>query len=72
MRINKSTKWTVGLPLVQHQKNRKHNKGINSTPYNAVFGHEAYNGLEMVNQLTDSQKKGIKTVKDLFLALGKI
>lgn len=66
MRTNKTTKWTVGLPLVQHQKNRKHNTGINSTPYCALFGHEVYNGLEIVTELSDAQCKSIKTAKELF------
>lgn len=46
MRENKNPNWSIGLYIVQHQKNRKYHSGIKTTPYNMMFGHEAYNGLE--------------------------
>ena len=55
MRDNKSCHWTQGLPIVQHQKNRKFHRGIQTSPYNALFGSEAFNGLEMVNQISCDQ-----------------
>ena len=48
---------------------RKFNRGTNSTPFNAVYGHEAYNGLELINQLFTEQKN-IKSAKQLFTILG--
>ena len=35
------------------------------SPYNALFGEEMYNGLEVFNLPEDEAKK-IKTAKDLF------
>ena len=70
MRDNKSCHWTQGLPIVQHQKNRKFHRGIQTSPYNALFGSEAFNGLEMVNGLSQQQKKGIKITKELFTIFG--
>ncbi len=49
---------------------RKFNRGINSSSFKALYGHEAYNGLEIVNNLTSDQKKGIKTSQELFSVLG--
>jgi hypothetical protein len=43
MRENKNPNWSIGLYIVQHQKNRKYHSGIKTTPYNMMFGHEAYN-----------------------------
>lgn len=37
---------------------RKHNKGINCSPFNALYGHEAFNGLEQVTGISSQQKKG--------------
>jgi len=71
MRENKNIKWSVGLPLVNHQKNRSYHTGIKTTPYNALFGKEAYNGLEITN-LPPETKKKIKTVKDLYSVLSGI
>ena len=65
MRENKCSKWSLGLPLVQHQKNRKYHRGIGTSPFNAVFGREAYNGLEIVNIPAENKKK-INTIQDLF------
>lgn len=59
MRENKTTNWVVGLPMVEHQKNRKLNKGINCSPFLALYGHEAFNGLEAVTGISAQQKKGI-------------
>ncbi len=52
-------------PLVMHQKKRKYHTGIKTTPFNAVFGKEAYNGLEITNLSTEI-KKDVKTIKDLY------
>ena len=71
MRQTKSTKWTLGLPIVEHQKNRKFHSGIKSTPYNALFGHEAYNGLEIFTQFDDEQRANINTLNDLYRAMGE-
>jgi len=49
---------------------RKFNRGINSSSFKALYGHEAYNGLEIVNNLTSDQKKAIKTSQELFSVLG--
>ena len=52
---------------------RKLNKGINCTPYFAVFGKEAYNGLEMdsrINGLSSEDFGKIKTTTQLFTILG--
>jgi hypothetical protein len=38
-----------------NQKNRKYHTGIKTTPFNAVFGKEAYNGLDEI-------KKDAKTI----------
>ena len=72
MRQTKSTQWSVGLPIVEHQKNRKFHTGIKSSPYCALFGHEAYNGLEILTQLTEDEKEGINTLNELYRALGKL
>jgi len=68
MRENKCSEWSKGLPIVQYIKNRKHHRGIGTSPYNALFGKEAYNGLEIV-QLPNESKKKIKTVKELLTIL---
>ena len=65
MRSNKTSNWVLGLPYVQYIKNRKFNKGIGTSAYAAVFGKDAYNGLELIN-LPDEQKNKIKCVKDLY------
>ncbi len=65
MRENKNPNWSIGLYIVQHQKNRKYHSGIKTTPYNMMFGHEAYNGLEITNLPRESKEK-IKTIKDLY------
>jgi len=46
MREHKTTNWTLGLPIVQHPKNRKFHRGINNTAYNTLFGRESFDGLE--------------------------
>ena len=66
MRENKSTHWTIGLPYVQHQKNRN----IGTSPFQALFGSAAYNGLEFLNLPRESKNK-IKTASDLFSVIGK-
>ena len=51
------------------------NKGINCTPYFAVFGREAYNGLEMdsrINGLSSEDFGKIKTTTQLFTILGML
>jgi len=65
MRTNKTSNWAIGLPFVQYIKNRKFNKGIGMSSYQAVFGKEAYNGLEIIN-LPDAQIEKIKSLKDLY------
>jgi len=40
----------------------KFNRGINCSSFKALYGHIAYNGLEIVNNLNMEQKKGIKSV----------
>ncbi|CAF1140798.1 unnamed protein product, partial [Brachionus calyciflorus] len=65
MRQFKCSNWSKALPLIQHQKNRKFHRGIGTSPFNAVFGKEAYNGLEISNLPADNKKK-IKTINDLF------
>ena len=69
MRENKTTNWAFGLAIIQHQKNRKHHRGIGMSPFKAMFGHDAYNGLENVN-VSDEQKTSISTAKELFALLG--
>jgi hypothetical protein len=71
MRENQNPKWSLGLPLVMHQKNRKYHTGIKTTPFNAVFGKEAYNGLEITN-LSAEIKKDVKTIKYLYRVLSSI
>jgi hypothetical protein len=68
MRENNNPHWSLGLPLVMHQKNRKFHKGIGTSPYNALFGKEAYNGLELIN-LPATAKEKIKNIKDLYNVL---
>ena len=45
---------------------------FNQSPYNALFGHESYVGLDIFTTLTSDQKSSLKTVKQLFELLGKI
>ena len=68
MREHKNPHWSLGLSLVMHQKNRKFHRGLGTSPFNALFGKEAYNGLEIVNIPAESKKK-IKTIKDLYHVL---
>jgi hypothetical protein len=35
---NKTTKWSDGLKYVQVKKNRSFHRGINRSPYEAMFG----------------------------------
>ena len=42
--------------------------GIGTSPYNALFGKEAYNGLELIN-LPATAKEKIKNIKDLYNVL---
>ena len=71
MRENKNPYWSLGLPIVMHQKNRKFHSGIQTTPYNALFGKEAYNGLEFLNLPKESKEK-VKTIKDLYSLLSGV
>ena len=64
MRENRNPNWSLGLAIVMHQKNQKYHSGIKITPFNAMFGKEAYNGLECLNLPTESREQ-VKTVKDL-------
>ncbi len=48
-----------------HCKNRKYHRGIGTSPFNAVFGRDAHNGLEIVN-IPPVYKGKIYTTKDLF------
>ena len=72
MREHRSTNWSFGIKVVQYQKNLKHHRGINSSPYNALFGHESYDGINIFTTLTSDQKSSLKTVKQLFELLGKL
>jgi hypothetical protein len=49
----------------------KYHSGIKTTPFNAMFGKEAYNGLECLNLPTESREQ-VKTVKDLYSVLSGI
>jgi hypothetical protein len=33
MRTNKTSHWSKGLPIVQYTKNRKHHRGIGTSPF---------------------------------------
>ena len=57
MREYKNPHWSLGLSLVMHQKNRKFHRGLGTSPFNALFGIEAYNGLEIINIPAESKKK---------------
>ncbi len=63
--------WMRKNPLAMHQKNRKYHTGIKTTPFNAIFGKEACNGLEITN-LSAEIKKDVKTIKDLYRVLSGI
>jgi len=71
MREHKTTTWTLGLPMVQHQKNRKFHREINNTPYNALFGRESFDGLEEVKELSKEQKKNLIDARSFFTLIGK-
>lgn len=45
MADNKSTNWANGLRFVQLKKNRSFHRGINRSPYEAMFGVPIRNGL---------------------------
>ena len=70
MRNHKTTNWSLGLALVQHQKNRKFHRGINTSPYNALFGRESYDGLEQLSELSDAQKDDLIDARALFTLIG--
>jgi len=65
MRKTKSSRWSLGLPLVQYQKNSKYHRGIGMSPMCAVYGRESYAGLDILN-LPDENKENINSVKDLY------
>ena len=71
MRLNKTSYWSLGLPLVMHQKNRKFHIGIGTSLHNALFGKESYNGLEIMN-LPIASKEKIKTLADLYREFSRI
>ena len=70
MRKHKTTNWSLGLALVQHQKNRKFHRGINTSPINALFGRESYDGLEQLSELSDAQKDDLIDARALFTLIG--
>ena len=61
MREYKSSYWSQRLPYVMHIKNRKPYRGIGTSPFNALFGRDAFNGLEFIN-IPKENKEKIKTV----------
>lgn len=44
---------------------RKMNKSINCSPFNALYGHEAFNGLEQVVGISAQKKRYLNCIKDL-------
>nr|XP_022920129.1 uncharacterized protein LOC111428710 [Onthophagus taurus] len=49
MQENETTKWAEGLRFVQLKKNRSFHRGIQRTPYEAMFGIPLVNGLKDSN-----------------------
>jgi len=52
-------------------KNRKFHRGINNTPYNALFGRESFDGLEEVKDLSKEQKKNLIDARSFFTLIGR-
>lgn len=78
MQENQTTKWSEGLRFVQLQKNRSFHRGIQRTPYEAMFGTPLINGLndsnlplEIVERLQDEddiyklQNSGGENIEDI-------
>ncbi|KAK4887360.1 hypothetical protein RN001_003631 [Aquatica leii] len=62
MQENQSSKWSEGLRFVQLKKNRSFHRGIQRTPYQAMFGTSLINGLtdsnlplEIIERLRDEE-----------------
>lgn len=62
MQETQSSKWSEGLRFVQLKKNRSFHRGIQRTPYEAMFGTRLINGLtdsnlplEIVEKLQDEE-----------------
>lgn len=62
MQETQSSKWSEGLRFVQLKKNRSFHRGIQRTPYEAMFGTRLINGLtdsnlplEIVQKLQDEE-----------------
>ena len=64
MRENNSFSWKVGLKFVQFNKNNSHHSGINRTPYKAMIGSDAKNGLNFVTTTTGNLST-LSTEEDL-------
>ena len=71
MRDNNSTKWSFALPMVMFTKNNKFHRGLKLSPYKAVFGWDAFLGLDSLN-LPQAEVEKITTVKELYNLLGII
>ena len=71
MRDNNSTKWSLALPMVIFTKNNKFHRGVKLSPYKAVFGWDAFLGLDSLN-LPQAEVEKITTVKELYNLLGII
>ncbi|CAI6358371.1 unnamed protein product [Macrosiphum euphorbiae] len=53
MRDNNTSKWSEGLRFIQLMKNRAYHKGINRSPYEALFGCKMKVGLDTPYILKD-------------------
>ena len=71
MRDNSSINWSYALPMVMFKKNNKFHRGLKLSPFKAVFGWDAFLGLDELN-LPQEEVEKITTAKQLFNLLGSI
>ena len=56
MRAHPGKDWASALPMVQVAKNRRYHRGIERTPYEAMFGRKLKMGNEDGNMPTREQR----------------
>lgn len=49
MEENDSTRWSIGIHVVQSQKNVREHEGLNAVPYKLVFGQDQLVGLDAMH-----------------------
>lgn len=73
LRTNQTANWAKALPIVQAMKNRRFHRGIQRSPFEAMFGKKMMLGSENGQIPTDEERGIDKEIEDeVFLIENKI